>query len=95
MYKVIKYFTDLHDNDHPYHVGDEFPRRGIKVTDERLKELSGSENKQGVPLIEAVEEEEAEEKKTSAPAKKTTAKKAASTKGGTKSAAKVAEMSEK
>lgn len=77
MYRVIKYFTDLHDDDHPYHVGDEFPRRGIKVTDERLKELSGSDNKQGVPLIEAIEKEEPAEETTAAPAKKTLVKSAA------------------
>ena len=52
MYKVIVYFTDLHDNDHEYHEGDIFPREGIKVADERLAELSGSDNKRGIPLIE-------------------------------------------
>lgn len=57
MYKVIVYFTDLHDNDHEYHEGDIFPREGVKVADERLAELSGSDNKRGIPLIEKVEEE--------------------------------------
>lgn len=57
MYKVIKFFTDLHDADHPYNVGDTFPREGIKVTEERLAELSGSDNRQGVPLIELLEDE--------------------------------------
>lgn len=57
MYKVIKFFTDLHDNDHPYNVGDTFPREGIEVTKGRLAELAGPSNKQGVPLIEFVEEE--------------------------------------
>lgn len=56
MYKVIKYFTDLHDNCHPYNVGDEFPRKGIKVTQDRIDELAGDKNKQGVPLIALVEE---------------------------------------
>lgn len=28
MYRVIKYFTDLHDNEYEYHVGDTFPRKG-------------------------------------------------------------------
>lgn len=51
MYKVIKYFTDLQDKDHAYNVGDTYPRKGLKVTDERIAELAGSENKQGVPLI--------------------------------------------
>ena len=54
MHKVIKYFVDLQDNNHPYHVGDTFPRKGLEVTEERLAELSGSQNKQGVPLIEKV-----------------------------------------
>lgn len=57
MYKVIKYFTDLHDGDHPYNVGDSFPREGIKVTEDRIKELAGPDNKQGEPLIELVEDE--------------------------------------
>lgn len=54
MYKVIKAFTDLHDNDYPYSVGDPFPRLGIKVSDKRLRELSGSGNKQGTPLIREI-----------------------------------------
>ena len=54
MHKVIKYFVDLQDNNHPYNVGDTFPRKGLEVTEERLAELSGSQNKQGVPLIEKV-----------------------------------------
>lgn len=56
MYKVIKFFTDLQDNNHPYKVGDTFPRSGVTVTDERLAELSSKRNKQGTPLIEFVEE---------------------------------------
>lgn len=54
-YKVIKLFTDLHDNDYLYNVGDTFPRKGITVTDERIAELAGSNNKQHIPLIEKVE----------------------------------------
>lgn len=71
MYKVIKFFTDLQDNEHPYNVGDTFPREGTTATEERLAELAGRENKQGVPLIEKV----ADQKK--APAKKAIAKTAA------------------
>lgn len=54
MYKVIKAFTDLHDKEYPYSVGDTFPRVGIKVDNKRLEELSGPNNKQGEPLIEEV-----------------------------------------
>lgn len=71
MYRVIKYFTDLHDNEYEYHVGDTFQRKGIKVTKERLTELSTKENLQGEPLIELVEEqdEEKSQKKTDTPVK--------------------------
>ena len=55
-YKVIHYFVDLQDLNHPYKVGDIFPRLGLKVSEERLKELSGKNNKQGKPLIEKIEE---------------------------------------
>ena len=54
-YKVIKLFTDLHDNDYLYNVGDPFPRTGISVTEERIAELPRSDNKQHTPLIEKVE----------------------------------------
>ena len=57
MYEVIHYFTDLQDNEYPYNVGDVFPRDGLTVSEERLKELSGSNNKQHKPLIKFVEEE--------------------------------------
>jgi hypothetical protein len=51
MYKVITFFVDLQDNNHPYNAGETFPRKGLTVTKERLAELAGSENKQGKPLI--------------------------------------------
>ena len=55
-YEVIKYFTDLQDNSHPYNVGDIFPRQGKAVTEARIAELSGSNNKQHTPLIKEVAE---------------------------------------
>lgn len=66
MYKVIKFFTDLHDNDHPYAVGDIFPRSGVSVTEARLAELAGSDNKQGQPLIHHVDKAKKPAKKKSA-----------------------------
>lgn len=51
MYKVIHYFTDLQDDGYAYNVGDEFPHKGMTVTKERIAELAGSGNKQGVSLI--------------------------------------------
>ena len=58
MYKVIKHFIDLHDNDHSYNEGDIFPREGVDVSKERIRELAGSDNKQHTPLIELVEEDQ-------------------------------------
>lgn len=55
--KVIKYFTDLQDNNHEYNEGDVFPREGKEVSEERLAELSTKNNRQGVPLIERVQEQ--------------------------------------
>lgn len=51
MYEVIKYFTDLQDFNHPYNVGDVFPRTGLVVSDARCKELASANNKQGEALI--------------------------------------------
>lgn len=63
-YKVIKYFTDLQDNNYAYEIGSIYPRDGLKPTQERIDELASDKNKQGVPLIEAAKEtpETAEEK---------------------------------
>lgn len=85
MYKVIKKFHDLQDATktkngmvyYEYNVGDEFPRKGHEVSEERLEELAGKENKQGVPLIELVEEKADAEK---------TAKKLSSTKASSRKA---------
>lgn len=68
MFKVIKLFADLQDNNHVYNVGDEYPRKGVKVADERVAELAGSTNKQGCPLIELIKED----KPTAPKAKKAT-----------------------
>ena len=65
MYKVIKHFTDLQDNNFAYNVGDEYPRKGLSVLPSRIKELASDKNRQGCPLIEEIPEvEEAPEKKT-------------------------------
>ncbi len=61
MYEVIHYFTDLQDFNHPYNVGEIFPRSGLNVTEERLKELSGSNNKQNKPLIRNIAKESEKE----------------------------------
>lgn len=65
MYKVIAFFTDLQDNGHAYNPGDDFPRKGVKVSSERIAELSGDKNKQHKPLIQSVEEKKKTEEKKS------------------------------
>lgn len=51
MYEVIVYFEDLQDNNYPYHVGVSYPRKGLKPSRKRIKELSTKENIRGIPLI--------------------------------------------
>lgn len=56
MFKVIKKFYDLKDNNHCYYVGDDFPHDGKKASDKRIAELSSNKNKMGIPLIEEIPE---------------------------------------
>ncbi len=56
MYKVIKSFTDLQDNNYAYYVGDTFPHNGVEVCAERIAELASDKNRRGIPLIEEVAE---------------------------------------
>ena len=56
MYKVIKSFTDLQDNNYAYYVGDTFPHNGVEVGAERIAELASDKNRLGVPLIEEIVE---------------------------------------
>lgn len=56
MYKVIKSFTDLQDNNYAYYVGDTFPHNGVEVEAERIAELASDKNRLCVPLIEEISE---------------------------------------
>ena len=56
MYKVIKSFTDLQDNNYAYYVGDTFPHNGVDVDAGRIAELASDKNRLGVPLIEEITE---------------------------------------
>ena len=60
-YTVLRHFTDLRDDNFHYVDGATYPRHGYTPTEDRIKELSGSNNKQGVPLIKAVKEKAAED----------------------------------
>lgn len=87
-YKVIKFFHDLQDTVntkggeicHAYNVGDTYPREGYKPSAARIAELAGSDNRQGVPLIELLEDstetstEERTEEPTEEPAKEVKAR---------------------
>lgn len=57
MYKVVRYFRDLQDDNYLYHEGDTFPREGLSVSEERIKELSSADNKQHTVLIKEIAEE--------------------------------------
>lgn len=54
MYTVIRRFADLQDEGYIYEAGDTFPRPDFDVTDERIAELAGRNNRAGYPLIAAV-----------------------------------------
>lgn len=78
MYKVVRYFTDIQDNNRPYNVGDVFPHKecGYPVTENRLAELASRNNLQRTQLIRYEEDavEEAPKKPAAKRAKKTAAK---------------------
>ena len=63
MYKVIKSFTDLQDNNYKYDVGDTYPRKGLNVLQSRINELASNKNLQKTPLIEEIPENVEEPKK--------------------------------
>lgn len=54
MYRVIKYFTDLQDDNHAYNEGDMYPRKGYKPSVERIEELATAKNVRHRPLITVV-----------------------------------------
>ncbi|HCV7771061.1 TPA: Rho termination factor N-terminal domain-containing protein [Staphylococcus aureus] len=66
MYKVVEYFEDAQDNRHPYHEGDIYPRDGLEVSEERLAELSTTNNCREIIGIKLVEDEQIEQSETSA-----------------------------
>ena len=63
MYRVIKAFVDLQDNNYKYDVGDTYPRKGLNVLQSRINELASNKNLQKTPLIEEILEKVEEPKK--------------------------------
>lgn len=55
MYRALCEFHDLTDGNRRYGAGETFPRPGLDVSADRLAELSGTGNKLGRAVIEAVE----------------------------------------
>ena len=71
MYRVIKAFVDLQDNNYAYDPKDParntYPRKGLNVLQSRINELASNKNLQKTPLIEEVPDiEEKPKKKKSA-----------------------------
>lgn len=63
--EVLRKFYDRQDPEKTiYKKGDTFPRKGMKVTKERLKELSSTKNRIGKKLIKEVKDEKAKPRKT-------------------------------
>ena len=79
MYESITTWRDLEDN-HLYRTGEKFPHDGREISEARIAELSGTQNKAGFALIrpcatpseETSVEAPAEPKKTTRGRKKTT-----------------------
>ena len=63
MYRAIEQFADLQDGNYIYGIGEIYPRKGHSPTEERLKELSGTENKVGKPVIQYFDDPVEEENK--------------------------------
>ena len=54
MYIAATRFADLKDGGRIYEAGEQYPRPGFVVSEKRIAELAGSDNRMGYPLIEAV-----------------------------------------
>ena len=70
MYRVIKAFVDLQDNNYKYDINDIYPRKGLNVLQSRINELASNKNLQKTPLIEEIPEK-AEKPKKKKPVEKT------------------------
>lgn len=55
-YKVLRYFNDLQDDNYYYETGATYPRDGLTPAQDRIDELASGKNKQGIPLIELMEQ---------------------------------------
>lgn len=56
-YKALVYFEDIQDGRHPYNAGDEFPRPGYTPSEQRIAELSSTNNKRGKAVIIGIQDD--------------------------------------
>lgn len=70
LYSVLVNFTDLQGGRQKYKVGDTYPREGYAPTEQRIAELSSSENKLGKAVIEPIAAEPAEPVEAEKPKKR-------------------------
>lgn len=63
MYTVLVEFFDLQDNGYRYSAGDNYPRKGLEPTVNRINELASEKNKRGLPLIKKAVEKAVKPKK--------------------------------
>ena len=75
MYRAVERFADIEDEKYIYDVGMIYPRKGLNPSDERIKELAGSENKVGKPVIEFFEDPKPVKQEESKPKKEKSRKK--------------------
>lgn len=78
MYECLTRWLDFEDH-HLYNTGDKFPHDGRVISERRITELSGTQNKAGFALIKAVavENEEKPVLKAETPKKATRSRKKA------------------
>lgn len=55
LFRVVTRFKDAHDNKFLYEQGSLYPRKGYKTSDERIAELSTTNNRRGVVGIESID----------------------------------------
>lgn len=70
MYKVVKAFADLQDDNFAYKEGDIYPRKGFDVLPSRIKELATTANRRGIALIKEIGDEPKAKKSTKKTEKK-------------------------
>lgn len=51
IYEVVEYFEDLQDDMYPYKKGDTYPRKGLEVSEARIKQLSTTNNARNTVFI--------------------------------------------